>query len=398
MTIRGLHALPDRPGLLRWIGGRALGAALLLAALEAWLFHWGHYGRLVVAVRDADLGWILLPGQHRAVSGDLVTPEAINSYGFRDREWAAPEFQPDGSPFKAPGVFRVAVLGDAISYGPCVSLEDTWPRRLEALLAEELRARARLDPRTPEPVVMNFSVGGYVLEQMARCYERTVRDWRPDVVIFALHAQDVEPFAEIPRGAPLWLQSAILRSAIYDYLDEHVIERWVPRPEAERLPDRGERHARDELLRTAPFSPELEPLWDAAARRLDGVRQRVESDGGHLAIACMPHLAEIDVPPPSEAERFWASWSAARRTRSGAPATACVELAGPFAAAMPALARELAARGFRAGAADNGQLPAGLEHEAESPFLPFDTLHFSARGHALAAQAVFDELAASGWL
>ena len=79
---------------------------------------------------------------------------------------------------KDESVFRVAIVGNSMTFGTSVPIEETWGRQLEEALVKDFAARGvhRM------PLVMNFAVQGYVFEQMARVYEDRIHPWRPDLL------------------------------------------------------------------------------------------------------------------------------------------------------------------------------------------------------------------------
>ena len=90
----------------------------------------------------------------------------VNADGFRDRSYQRP---------KPEGVWRIVVLGDSLAFGWGVSADDTFPKVLEALLAE----------RVPELQieVLNLGVSGYNPYTEARLLEDLGLSYQPDLVI-----------------------------------------------------------------------------------------------------------------------------------------------------------------------------------------------------------------------
>ena len=86
-----------------------------------------------------------------------------NSLGFRDVEHAAE---------KPEGVFRILVLGDSFTYGAGVAFEETYPRRLEAML------NGRRGPH-PKVEVINAGVYRYFPEAERLLLEHYGRDFSP---------------------------------------------------------------------------------------------------------------------------------------------------------------------------------------------------------------------------
>jgi lysophospholipase L1-like esterase len=116
----------------------------------------------------------LKPGARlELVSGSRIVTYAINSLGFRDVEFT--ETKPDG-------VFRILALGDSMTFGPGVDVEQTYPKVLERLLNEGQEGRYQ---------VINAGASGY------SAYEELVT-WRnrgealdPDLVIVGFCVNDV---------------------------------------------------------------------------------------------------------------------------------------------------------------------------------------------------------------
>lgn len=106
------------------------------------------------------LFWRLRPGT-TALEGRL----SIGSSGYR-----TPEFDP-----RPPeGVERVVCIGDSITFGFGIELEDTWPRRLEAESGGALE-------------VISAAVPGYTSHQGGLVLDQALA-WRPDIVIVAFGA------------------------------------------------------------------------------------------------------------------------------------------------------------------------------------------------------------------
>lgn len=98
----------------------------------------------------------------------------INSAGFRGAEWPAA---------KDAAVYRIAVLGDSVAYGYSVALEETFPRRLEALLRQQGFAVE----------VLNFAVNGYGTAAQAELLHTHVMAYQPDMVLLAYVLNDPVP-------------------------------------------------------------------------------------------------------------------------------------------------------------------------------------------------------------
>lgn len=103
---------------------------------------------------------------------------ALNAEGFRG----------DDFPLEPTG-FRVALVGDSITLGEGVHLDDTFGRRIERALRE-------IDPRSD---VLNFGVNGFSTAHEAVMLERVVAPYEPDVVVLGYTLNDIDgnPFGAL---------------------------------------------------------------------------------------------------------------------------------------------------------------------------------------------------------
>jgi lysophospholipase L1-like esterase len=108
------------------------------------------------------------------VENDPAGP-LVNRDGFRG---------PDLPHEKAPGTFRIVVLGDSVTFGLGVPTEATFPARLGAALAAESGARG------PRYDVLNLGVSGYGTAQEIRLLEAKGLAYEPDLVVLAYVVND----------------------------------------------------------------------------------------------------------------------------------------------------------------------------------------------------------------
>jgi lysophospholipase L1-like esterase len=106
-------------------------------------------------------------------------PVVNNSFGFREREFAIPK--PDN-------VFRIMVLGDSLTWGAGLAVEERYTNRLEKYLNERLKGKF---PKRIE--VLNFGIpGGPTIAE--RDILRTFIDLvNPDLVIVGFCLNDPQP-------------------------------------------------------------------------------------------------------------------------------------------------------------------------------------------------------------
>lgn len=121
-----------------------------------------------------------------------------------------------------PGVVRVLAMGDSVTFGWDLDVQDTWPARLD----EHLNADA--DSVTPaRRQVSNAGVSGYGTRDEVLALDQRITQLAPDVVVLAYFLNDPEqlPLAPLRRYfvEPAWWQhSHVLRLAAQARYDSDV--------------------------------------------------------------------------------------------------------------------------------------------------------------------------------
>jgi hypothetical protein len=374
------------------IGWRTLVVVLVFVALEGALAAFTGYGKWVTTEKDAELGWRPIPDQ-TGWSWDLSVAEHINSRGYRDDEWT-PARDDDG-------VFRIALLGNSMTYGSGVAIEDTWGRELERLVQAEFD-RSGIDLRVES---MNFAVQGYVFEQMARTYEREVRPFRPDLVLVGTVPFDASPFDGASGEQDVPYRRTIAKTASHDFL---LKEAMLPLKGRLRLgwskdAVAAEKARVDTLLRERPYSSDAEYLWDAMRARMEDIEAQVEADGGRLVVVALPQFSNLVRESAKTHAEIWTPWAASRGETAGVPNALAIDSRPAFEKAMPKLLAGMRKLGFkdaRTFVEDSGYwiVTPSIAHQDENLFLDDDMGHYGERGHRVLAKDVFDELKRSGWL
>ncbi|MDH3280039.1 MAG: SGNH/GDSL hydrolase family protein [Gammaproteobacteria bacterium] len=104
----------------------------------------------------------------------------ISDQGLRDEHYAVAK--PDG-------VFRIAVIGDSITFGLRVAREANYTERLEYLL------NAHMTGRAARYEVLNFGVVGYNITQIAENLRARVSTYQPDLVIYGYCLNDPQEYS-----------------------------------------------------------------------------------------------------------------------------------------------------------------------------------------------------------
>ncbi len=135
-------------------------------------YYWSLYKR-----PDPQRGWGPAAGAEgwQRLEGKALV--RINEAGMRDRLWPLQ---------KAPGTFRIAVLGDSFAEAVQVPIEQTfW-----YILQDELNACIPFQGRKVE--VLNFGVSGYSTAQELLTLRHRARFYQPDLVLLAFfHGNDI---------------------------------------------------------------------------------------------------------------------------------------------------------------------------------------------------------------
>ena len=131
---------------------------------------------------DSELGYSLAPGASGEWHGaEFVERVHVNSKGLRG----------DEIPARRPGVARILVLGDSMTFGHGVDDDQTYSAQLEALLRGD----------GSDVHVINAGVRGYGTDHAYRFFVRRLRELRPDLVVFAFYENDVSDDIERPLYA-----------------------------------------------------------------------------------------------------------------------------------------------------------------------------------------------------
>ncbi len=118
----------------------------------------------------------------------------INSQGLRDYEYPLQ---------KAPNTFRIIVLGDSVTFGTGVTMEETYAKRLEKILNAG-SSRRRYE-------VLNFGIPGAETHHELLYFEKKGLGYSPDLLILGYFLNDLSPPFEaiFTGGDTTWTPQAI---------------------------------------------------------------------------------------------------------------------------------------------------------------------------------------------
>jgi len=250
---------------MKWLAWNALVtlglSVLALAGAEAWL------RSTIPAMRDGQLF------EYRADSKRLKVMKSdtrikiygvearTNDIGFRDQRAVLPP--------KAPGEFRIIVLGDSFTFGPGIEYAHVYT----SLLQEQLQRGH------PQVTVINLAVEGYNIIQYAAVLEEVGLSLEPDAVLVALFPVndfELDTYAtnyQVASGhppAPAWYESLYVYRAYLLHAAQvalKVLHKVVPSASADG-PDYG---------------------WEKNIAALHEIVATADAKGMPLSIALLPH-------------------------------------------------------------------------------------------------------------
>jgi lysophospholipase L1-like esterase len=172
--------------------------------------------RLFMATDDARLPYVMRPGIDTDVRGFHVR---VNALGLRG---------PDVARVPAPGVHRVLALGDSVTFGEGLSVEQAYPAVLEAELD-------RVEPGRWE--VVNAGVEGYNTAAELAYLERHGMALAPETVVVGFNLNDFD-YAPVlgPLGVLTNDQSQRIASgSLANHSEFYLVLRWLVRAVRARL-------------------------------------------------------------------------------------------------------------------------------------------------------------------
>jgi lysophospholipase L1-like esterase len=281
-------------------------------------------------------GWRNIPGASgwESCYGECQVHVEINSLGLRDREITYE---------KEPGEQRILLLGDSITAGMQVPLEDTFAKILE----EELNAAGGAGDWT----VINAAVNGFGTDNELLFFREEASQYQPDIVILGMYlANDIynnsyelevstggsrfKPYFELDENGELALQNYPVEGTdtwsvrLSSFFKRHFqLPRFIAqtlnlrkqiapalRPLVELTDgDAGDNAGNNNQQSNAPrprmsicaeqYAPQVEEAWAITEALLKQLRQEVEASGAQFAVVMIP--ASPQVVPPAEGKEWY---------------------------------------------------------------------------------------------
>ena len=314
---------------------------------------------------NPDIGFLHVPNQAGYLDDGLAT---INSLGLRGDLPVMPK--PERS-------IRVLAIGDSLTFGWGVGDAETYPVLLERRLREQFPDR--------HPEVINAGVSAFDLEKDARLLRYFSRSIQPDIVLVGLFWNDLPYESVTPDGVVL----ASTPDPVAATAAAPVSTLSSPdEPKPFRLANQPS--TLNQLLRSSRLIFALRHAWLSAIAPTQAASNQVQWE---MAILDGRETKTIDT-----------AWDAIERTLSDIqaqgeaghfsvgvlvmPIRAQVEASHPqarYQSRVVEIARKL-------GLFVVDPLADLRAHAGEGLFIPYDRMHFTARGNAELAASVFGAL------
>ena len=194
----------------------------------------------------------------------------INRDGLRDHEHEVEV---------AEGTLRVVCLGDSVTYGYGVAVDQSYPSHLRA----ELNQRASVE-------VFNVALPGWSTRQQRIAYENIVRRYHPDYVILGVCLNDIPEMQNNLAPPPR------LIGLLYQY--SHFVRLLLPSQQREI--------GQVSELWAAPDSPRVRQAWELAFDEIRALARMVKDDGARFGLILFPFRRQVlgNPPPPLPQETF----------------------------------------------------------------------------------------------
>jgi GDSL-like Lipase/Acylhydrolase family len=295
----------------------SLGLSLLVAeALLRWVGHdHPQWNRL-----DPVVGWRPRPGVTGWYSGEIDNFIAINQEGYRDI---------DHPLVKAPGTYRILLLGDSMSEGVEVPFQDLYWKWLESILPEcPTFSGRRIE-------VISLAVNGYGTAQEYLTLRERGLKYRPDLVLLAFftgndftdnvkalgHHRD-RPYFVLRDGRLVLEQTAGMAPDFasrqsFDDLKQRLLDPiriiQLVRQAQARLrmllrygrtdPNRIDQPGLDNRVFMPPATPDWEQAWAVTGALVNAIAESAHANGAAFAMTTLTNPFQV-LPDAAARQRF----------------------------------------------------------------------------------------------
>ncbi|MCB9742375.1 MAG: hypothetical protein H6741_06180 [Alphaproteobacteria bacterium] len=319
-------------------------------------------------------GPLTQPGVHEVRTAEFSAQVHVNAQGFVDAEWGP----------RREGVPRVVVIGDSFVQAAQVNLEQGFGRQLQRALSAQLGGPVE---------VLSLGVPGAGTATALGLLEQYALDLQPDLVVLGflvsndvlnnhplLEGKDDKPFYALEQGqlVPIDAAGAAAPGWTRGLLVEHSQAwRWASRAVANSLAVRRKLALGGGIpLDLRVHDPDPDPVWEQAwavtEALISALSERCEADGVGFVVLLFPDRVQATEAGARDAV---AAWPQAQGWDFSAAQARAARIAAPHADAVLDLTPALSA-------AQRGP-----------PLYFAQDGHWTARGHAVAAEAAAPTIA-----
>ena len=328
-----------KPLWKRWLQNLTLSVSVFLFCAVAFeiVLRFCGYGNLEIYRPDPKLYWRLKPNQ------DCYTkighkPVHVNAQGTR-----GPEFQTE----KPPGTLRILSLGDSRTFGWGLTDDETYSRRLEHLLRQQVGPG-----RTVE--VINAGVNAWSYPQMYVYFRDFGLQYHPDYVIVG-GANLWTQFSE--KNSPEFVRQFMWRVRLKNFLRHFAIYHFVVEVQLENFYQR-------ERTKFIPVDPKQDALFKAQQQSdpdavfgdaIENLCQVAQTNHVRPVLLFLPQVSEL--------------------TATGRVAVLEVNRAASKKFGVPLV-----------------DMTADLKPRGKALYLDADPVHLNAQGNAMVAERLFETI------
>ena len=250
-------------------------------------------------IQKTSKGKRLIPGAKVVIKNHWLSgrdiPVHINSLGFRGDELAA---EP------TPGVPRILILGDSITWGDYVRDEETYVRQAASVLETTVGHRVE---------VINAGVGDTGSQEQIDILEESGLQIKPDVVVLGFYLNDSRPpwgfSGELLernwlRRHSLMVDKVYEKFALWRWFQQQGAERFAWIDAQHRLDWKGDHAAFLELARLAHYdwgAAWVEDSWRTIDQQLARLEHHARRNGFRVATLTFPVRFQVDAATREDA-------------------------------------------------------------------------------------------------
>ena len=206
-----------------------------------------------------------------ALEYDVNDPQ-INSFGMRDQPYELSVSE---------GVRRIVAMGDSVTFGLGVALENTYSKKLELALNQEAVQDESIQ-------VMNFGVSGYSTDSELELFEVKARLFNPDIVVVGYVMNDPIHTSSLALAAAKTIKKD---QEFGELADRSQVLAWVKMNWVQATTGLNAMGAYD------PFYAVEGERWASVVESMKSFKRLSQEDGFDLVVVVFPMLYDFQDYP-----------------------------------------------------------------------------------------------------